>query len=346
MKTDAIIFTGIDVSKDELVIACGVKGQTKKIKIPNTLEAINAWLLDTGTENTHFVLEYTGNYSQRLIHVLHKQSALFSVVNPSQSRAMSKVLAKTHKNDDQDAQTLCVMGQKMELEAYKMPDAEQKRRKEAFSVLSSLQKMERQLKNQIHAFEYLVDPNPTALNALKEMLKATEANLATLEQEISIEKNEKTDGAQVTENKTDKEGELKEIAKLIRSIKSIGKITADACITLFDDFKYFDDAKAFVKFIGLSPSEYSSGSTVRGRNSITKRGNSKIRSLLFNCARNAIQHNKSCKELYDRLLKKGKNGKSALIAVMHKLARLIYGVVHSKQPYDEKFVEKKQIVTA
>ncbi|MBW7867013.1 MAG: hypothetical protein H3C31_01675 [Brumimicrobium sp.] len=37
--------------------------------------------------------------------------------------------------------------------------------------------------------------------------------------------------------------------------------------------------------------------------------------ILYMCAMNAMQNNRSCKELYQRLISKGKNGKVAIIAV-------------------------------
>lgn len=339
-----IIFVGIDVSKDELVIASKVQGQFKVIKKENTLAAIGSWLKEFGIKDKHFVLEHTGVYSQRIIHALHQEGALFSAVNPSISRAMSNVLAKTHKNDTQDARTLSVLGQSLSLKAFKMPDDIQKKRMESFSALESLQKQERQLRNQLHAFEYRVSPNPVAVKALQDVLKSVEAAIGSLEKDILPPPAMKS-GDDKQARPGQEQDSAPSTADLICSIKSVGKVTAMSCITLFGDFKQFDTAKAFVKFIGLSPTEYSSGSSVRGRNSISKKGKSAARSLLFNCARSAIRFNPLCKDLYNRLLEKGKNGKVALTAVMHKLARLIYGVVRSQQPFNLNYAVNKQFVT-
>ncbi len=127
------------------------------------------------------------------------------------------------------------------------------------------------------------------------------------------------------------------LVKQITTIKSVGDATATAVVTQFGDLSQFDCAKQFVKHIGLAPGEKSSGSSVRGRSKITRKGSPMIRSLLFNCARNAIQHNPECKLLYSRLIAKGKNGNQALTAVMHKVARLIFAVARSKQDYDQNY---------
>ncbi len=326
MQTPCNIFVGLDVSKDELVIAYAVGQSWKKCKIPNTLGHISEWLSTLGAGGKHFVLEATGAYSERLIWSLAAAGAPFSVVNPAQSRAMSQALLKTNKTDDQDAQTLSLLGQKLELIAYKMPNNTQKKRKEAFSALASLQKQEQQLKNQLHAFGYRVNPNPVAVKALEDVLASTQQAIQALEKELNPDQDEE---------------DVLQLIDRIASIKCIGKDTARVFVTLFGNFQHFTHAKAFAKFIGLSPTEFTSGTTVRGRRSITKKGSSKARAMLFNCARSAMRYNENCKALYQRLLEKGKNGKVALTAVMHKLARMIFGVVRSGINYDPEFALKK-----
>lgn len=324
MQAPTHIYVGIDVSKEELVVLYpGAKGWERS-QVLNSVVAISHWLQALGTSDKHFILEATGPYSQRLLHVLTSAGATVSVVNPAQSRAMAKVLLKTNKNDDQDAQTLSILGEKLSLNLYKMPTDMQKKRKEAFSALASLQKQEQQLKNQLHAFSYHVEPNPVAVQALQKVLENVQQAIQTLEKELNPEQDE---------------DEARQTVEQICSINGVGLKTAQAMVTLFGNFQHFKTAKCFAKFVGLSPTEFLSGSSVRGRRSITKNGSSKIRALLFNCARSAMRYNPNCKALYERLIEKGKNGKVALTAVMHKLARLIFGVVRSGKNYDPQFVK-------
>ena len=326
MQPSSNIFVGIDVSKAELAIAYSQDGKWIKSKIVNKMNEISAWLKQIDVQGKQFVLEATGPYSEPLIYALAEVDATFYVVNPIQSRSMSKVLCKTNKNDDQDARTLSILGEKMNLRPHKIPSKEVKRRKEAFSALISLQKIEGQLVNQIHSFDFRVSANEVAVEALNTLLTTTREQILVLENELKPQQTQ---------------AEELELIKRIQTIKSVGNITATAFVTLFGNFSNFENAKAFIKFIGLSPSEYTSGASVRGRNGITKKGSGKIRALLFNCARSAIQHNKICKDLYERLLKKDKNGKVALTAVMHKLARLIFGVVRSGKNFDPDFCLQK-----
>ena len=46
-------------------------------------------------------------------------------------------------------------------------------------------------------------------------------------------------------------------------------------------------------------------------------------------ARSAIRYNHACKELYERLRAKGKPYKKAIVAVMNKLVKQVFGVVNA-----------------
>jgi transposase len=67
-------------------------------------------------------------------------------------------------------------------------------------------------------------------------------------------------------------------------------------------------------------------------------GNQKLRNLLFLCAFSACKYNKACRELYERIVTKGKSKKLALIAVINKLLKQAFAVAKSGLPYDENYV--------
>lgn len=53
---------------------------------------------------------------------------------------------------------------------------------------------------------------------------------------------------------------------------------------------------------------------------------------------NACKHNKACKEVYERIVNKGKSKKLALIAVANKLIKQSFAIAKSGRPYDETHV--------
>ena len=77
--------------------------------------------------------------------------------------------------------------------------------------------------------------------------------------------------------------------------------------------------------------------SVKKSGSIKKMGNPYARKILYMAALSAIRFNKYCRELYERLVSKGKAKKLALVAVAHKLLRQAYGVLKSRRSFDENF---------
>jgi len=92
----------------------------------------------------------------------------------------------------------------------------------------------------------------------------------------------------------------------LQSIPGIGLKTALFLIVVTDGFKKFETASQLCSYVGITPTIRESGSSVRGRARISKVGNRKLRNLLFLCSFTACKHNKGCRDLYERIVNKGK----------------------------------------
>jgi transposase len=102
-------------------------------------------------------------------------------------------------------------------------------------------------------------------------------------------------------------------------IKGIGLITAMSFLLEIYDFSRFKKSKHFSSFLGLTPSQHSSGEHVRlGR--ITRQGNPQLRKALVESAWTVIKHDPHLREKYDRIRSRGTNGKKAIVAVARSLA--------------------------
>ena len=132
--------------------------------------------------------------------------------------------------------------------------------------------------------------------------------------------------------------EHQEILTGLKTILGIGNITAAMLVVLTDGFSKFETASQLCSYVGITPTTRESGSSVRGRPRISKVGNKKLRNLLFLCSFNACKHNKACRELYERIVNKGKSKKLALIAVANKLLKQCFAIAKSGRPYDESYV--------
>lgn len=122
------------------------------------------------------------------------------------------------------------------------------------------------------------------------------------------------------------------------SIPGIGQKIAIFLIVVTDGFSKFENASQLCSYVGITLTIRELGSSVRVRARISKVGNRKLWNLLFLFSFNACKHNKACKEVYERIVNKGKSKKLALIAVANKLLKQSFAIAKSSKPYDETYV--------
>lgn len=153
------------------------------------------------------------------------------------------------------------------------------------------------------------------------MLKQLEKQSARVEQQMDSIVNE----------------HYQELMNRLRTIPGIGRKTAMTLIVISDGFKKFSNSKQLSSYIGLCPRIIESGTSVKGKAKICKLGMSRMRRLLYVCTWSAIQFNNQCKQMYERMVAKGKPKMIALIAVANKLLRQAFAIGTTLNPYIKNF---------
>lgn len=118
--------------------------------------------------------------------------------------------------------------------------------------------------------------------------------------------------------------QYKALYELITSVPGIGIISAMTIITEIFDINRFDSFKKINSFVGLCPSQYSSGEKDYKGN-ITTRHNKAIRQLLIEAAWIAKRKDPSLAAKYQTLIKR-QTGKRAIVVIAKKLLARIYAV--------------------
>ena len=143
-----------------------------------------------------------------------------------------------------------------------------------------------------------------------------------------------------------------EKTKILRAFRGVDYVTALSFICEIGDFRRFATAESFMSFLGLIPSEYSSGKKIQ-RGSITKTGNSHLRKLLVESAWHYTRPVKESKRLaarrvgtseqvityadkamtrlhgkYNKMLSRGKIQNVAITSIARELAGFIWGVMN------------------
>ncbi|MCK4764228.1 MAG: IS110 family transposase [Candidatus Aminicenantes bacterium] len=131
---------------------------------------------------------------------------------------------------------------------------------------------------------------------------------------------------------------FEEEIKILTSFKGIAEFSAIGLMLVIDDINRFAGSKKLCSFIGVHPVYKTSGDGSGGYH-MSKKGSKQARRLLFNVAMSAIAHNDMIKELYQNYLARGKPKMSAIGIIMHKILRIIYGMLKNKKEYDPKIDE-------
>lgn len=294
----------------------------------NTIQAIRIFLSEHSPEQFFLVIEPTGTYGDKLAELAHQSGFEIRLANPKRSSQFMNVLDLTHKNDENAAMALCLMGKSkvFDLPRFIPQSAIMKQRKQVQITLNALNKQSNMLSNQIHAMEQRLHISPSALSALKTALKTIEEQIQFLEQELL--------------SLTDEE--IEDFNQYAQSVTGIGPKSAALLMIYTNGLKYFDKKSKLSKFVGIVPTSHISGSSIHKKGSITKNGPSLLRACLYNAAKSAKRYNHACKALYERLRSNGKSHKLAMIAVINKLLHQVFAVVKSKTLFDnERYLNNK-----
>lgn len=180
------------------------------------------------------------------------------------------------------------------------------------------------IKNKLHGEKTLGKRSKTVYHSLNRSLKAVQKEIKIIEDRLT---------------EIVKEEQQKQLT-LLKSIPGMGSKTAIMLIVLTDGFSNFESARQLCSYTGIPPTLRESETSVRGRSRITKMGNAKLRNLLFICSSSACKHKKACRDIYERIIAKGKSKKLALLAVCNKLLKQAFAIAKSGLPYDENFTSK------
>jgi transposase len=305
---------GIDISKN--FFDSFVNG--KVINYSNDKKGFQRFVNEL-SPNSKCIMESTGSYGYKLVEFLIKAGHEAFVVNPLSVKNFARMKLKKTKTDKIDAKLLTEYGKMNieDLQAYQFSSTA----KQAETAIEQLIKQKTALLNQIEALEHLANPDKMVLKTLKDVIATLNIKIKELQDEV--EKGIKQTYPEVYSN--------------ILSIKGIGVRTACYLIALTDGFINFQNAKQLSSYFGCCPQIIESGSSVRPRNRLSRIGFSRARTLLYLCGFSASRTNNACKNLYERLIAKGKAKKMALMAVVNKLIHQIFGVVKNNTKFENSY---------
>lgn len=324
------LYVGIDVSKDTLDVTLrrAGKNQTHQV-VANDAAGITQlikMLVKQKAAQIHVCLEATGQYGDEVAERLHEQGHAVSVVNPLCIKSYAKARSVRNQTDKVDAGLLAEYCETQRPRRWVPPSRLHKTLRALSRRIDDLEVMRQMERNRLHAAKHLDDTIRQSLEkvivCLTEELQAAKKTLHQL---------------------LDQDPELKRQKELLMSIKGVGELTAVRFLAELGDLREFADARQLAAFLGLTPEFKTSGKSVRTKPRLSKRGNAAVRKILYMPAVSAKNTNPIVRAFCARLALSRKCDMSLIGAAMHKLAHLMFGVVHSGVPFDPNYLNKAQV---
>lgn len=319
MQTKLVV--GIDISKKTFDAATEKsKGEDQFLHKKYSNDEVGfAKLLLALPKDAHCVMEASGPYYLRLATFLHQQGFTVSVVNPLSVKRFAEMGLKRTKTDKSDASLIVNYARVVKLNIWVPRKSHMLELQQLNAFLDNLIKIRTAFLNQREAFNQGTIKSNLVMDTLTNSLEDINQKIKKIEKEI----------------KSIALKNFGDLYKRLISIPGIGPKSADLLILITDGFTKFENSKQLTAYVGLCPRIFESGTSVKGKARICKMGMARVRKTLYMAAMKAKSCNEYCKELYDRLKEKKKNGKLALIAVANKLLRQAFAIGSSTAVYQK-----------
>lgn len=321
------LYVGIDVSKETLDVTLRWDGKSGEHRVVRNdasgISQLIKWLEKQKANGIHACLEATGQYGDAVAERLDGQGYTVSVVNPLCTKSYARARLVRNQTDAVDAGLLAEYCEKQTPRRWVPPSPLHKTLRSLSRRLDDLEVMRQAERNRLQA-------TPRLDEILRQGL---EDHIAFLTQQLTTTQKELA-------RLLDEDPELKRQKELLMSIKGIGQLTAVRFLAELGDLRAFADARQLAAFLGLTPEFKTSGTSIHSKPRLSKRGNAAVRKMLYMPAVSAKNTNPLVRQFCERLAQSRKCDMSLIGAAMHKLAHLMFGVVHSGKPFDPNYLAK------
>lgn len=324
---------GIDISKSEFYVRIlrRTDGNPKAErfrgikKFANTTaghKAFHQWLQKYTASNAPLFLtmEATGVYHEELAYFLYEHKYLVTIELPTKMKAFAKSYNFQSKTDLIDTEVIARFAMERELTPWTPLSDSMRQLRSLTRQLQAIKESNTASKNQLHAIMHSAKPLQSVVDRYQGIVQFNEGIIAEIEKEIQA--------------LIDQDDQLSEIINLLVTIPGVALKTAAAITAETGGFQFFESRNQLIKYAGMDIKEKESGTSVRGRSSMSKAGNSRIRRALFMPSLQHTTGDTVFSNLYNRVYDRTKVKKKGLVAVQRKILMVMYSLVKNKQAYD------------
>jgi transposase len=119
---------------------------------------------------------------------------------------------------------------------------------------------------------------------------------------------------------------------LLTQIPGMGMYSAMTILIELQDVERFQRADQLASYLGLTPSQRSSGESIR-MGGITRCGNPRLRTRFVESSWTLIRYDTTARQTYERIKHQTGSGKKAIVAIARRLSARVRRVLLDKKPY-------------
>jgi transposase len=312
---------GVDSSKAKFDVALLLEGKKYRSKVFSNdsagFKALLEWIelhVPGGRANVHVCMEATGVYHENLALFLHDQGIAVSVVNPMLVKRFIESEGVRSKTDSVDAKGLARYADRTQPALWQAPSHAVRKLQALVVRLETLKEMKQAESNRLDVAHDAVRAS------LLEIIAQLDASIEEVRSQIR--------------QTIDDDPDLKSRNGLLQTIPGLGDKTIPQLLAYIGRPERFKSVKALIAYAGLAPLIQQSGSSLNKKRGTHPLGCASLRHALYFPAMVAGKYNPVIARFWQRLKAQNKPGKVIVVACMHKLLAIAYGVLKSGKPFD------------
>lgn len=343
-----------ELAKPEVFVGIDVHLKTYAVTVVEREKPLKRWSMPADNEQLvgkllrdyptyRIATAYEAGFSGFVLHRKLESAGIHNIVVHASSIAVSS--RDRVKTDKRDSEKIALSLSHGMLKGIRIPTEEEELQRQLSRYRQQLMKMRTrvmiQIRRRLYHFGYNVAPARVLQRKhVKEILTV----LADNELKFCIQSQYRFwEAVEVELREIDRQLHAQAaqcpLEVLYRTVPGIGRVSARILAAELRDMSQFSNEKALFRFVGLTPSEYSSGEHVR-RGGISRQGNSVIRKILVEAAWVAIRKDGNLRKFYSQLAVRA-GGNRAIVAVARKLVGRARAVFRTGELY-----RKEQVLAA
>ena len=328
---------GIDISKSSFTACLCSRytgdalqySETKIFKNEKTgFNQLLRWVNKTVSKQVEvvFLMEATGVYYEPLAYQLHKVKKTVHVVLPNTSKHYFSSLNIKTKTDEVDARVLSRFGAERRHKAWQPPRKAILELRNITRYYVQLQEQKTALSNIKHSKESAYSIQAFITNSNKKLVAQIDRQIAKCQEKVK--------------ELIEADPQLSAKVKKLLTVKGVGLITLATVIAETLGFEHVRSARQLTSYAGYDVVQRESGTSIKGKTRISKKGNRYIRNALYFPAMVACRYNPDLKKAYLRIIQNKPSKMVGQVAIQRKLLVLIYTLWKNDTEFIENYKQK------